>query len=74
MNEIKKRTEAAKEAAERSKKVDAEKRRNKRLEGYLKRDIERGRDTAKSASDLKYSSKNLEKLDRERQRALDKLK
>lgn len=74
MNEIKKRTEAAKEAAELSKKVDAEKRRNKRLEGYLKRDIERGCDTAKSASDLKYSSKNLEKLDRERQRALDKLK
>lgn len=74
MNEIGKRTEAAKEAAEISKKVDAEKRRNKRLEGYLKNDIERGRDTSKSASDLKSSSNYLEKLDRERKRALDKLK
>lgn len=74
MNEIGKRTEAAKEAAEISKKVDAENRRNKRLEGYLRNDIERGRDTSKSASDLKSSSNYLEKLERERKRALDKLK
>ena len=74
MNEIGKRTEAAKEAAEISKKVDAENRRNKRLEGYLRNDIERGRDTSKSACDLKSSSNYLEKLDRERKRALDKLK
>ena len=74
MNEIGRRTEAAKEAAEISKKVDAENRRNKRLEGYLRNDIERGRDTSKSASDLKSSSNYLEKLDRERKRALDKLK
>ena len=74
MNEIGKRTEAAKEAAEISKKVDAENRRNKRLEGYLRNDIERGWDTSKSASDLKSSSNYLEKLDRERKRALDKLK
>lgn len=74
MNEIKQRTDAAKEAAELSKKIDTEKRRNKRLEGYLRTDIERGRDTSKSASDLKYSSRQLEQMDRERQRALDKLK
>ena len=54
--------------------MDAENRRNKRLEGYLRNDIERGRDTSKSASDLKSSSNYLEKLDRERKRALDKLK
>lgn len=73
MNEVRKRTDAAKEAAELSKKIDAEKRRNKRLEGYLKNDIDRGRDTGKSASDLKSSSRQLEKLDRERKRALDKM-
>lgn len=74
MNEIKKTTEAAKEAAEASKKFDAEKRRHKRLEGYLKGDIDKRRDTTKSSNDLKYSSKYLEELDRDRKRALDKLK
>lgn len=74
MNEISKKTEAAKEAAEISKKIDAEKRRNERLKGYLEGDIKNGRDTGKSASDLKYSSNYLAELNRERQRALDKMK
>ncbi len=74
MNEVGKRTEAAKKAAEISKKADAEKRRNKRFVVKLKEDIERERDTSKSARDLKSSSNYLEKLNRERKRELDKLK
>lgn len=74
MNEVGKRTEAAKKAAEISKKADAENRRNKRFVVKLKEDVERGRDTSKSASDLKSSSNYLEKLNRERKRELDKLK
>lgn len=74
MNDIEKRVKADKEVADLSKKCDTEKRQNKQLEEYLKRDIARGRDTAKSASDLKYSSRRLERLEKERQRALDKMK
>lgn len=74
MNEIKKNVEAAKKATELSKKIDVEKRRNERLQGYLVQDIKNGRDTGKSRSDLKYSSKYLEHLDRERQRALNEMK
>lgn len=69
MNEIKKNVEAAKKTVEISKKMDVEKRRNKRLKGYLDRDRKNGRDTGKSRSDLEYSNKRIEHLDRERQRA-----
>lgn len=69
MNEIKKNVEAAKKTVEISKKMDVEKRRNKRLKGYLDGDVRNGRDTGKSRSDLKDSNKRIEHLDRERQRA-----
>lgn len=74
MNEIKRNAEAAKKAAELSKKIETEKRRNERLKGYLEGDIKNGRDTTKSALDLKYSSKYLSQMEKERQKELDKMK
>lgn len=74
MNEIKKNVEAAKKTVEISKKMDVEKRRNKRLKGYLDRDRKNGRDTGKSRSDLKYSSEYLNHLEKERQKAINKMK
>lgn len=74
MNEIKKNVEAAKKVTELSKKVDVEKRRNERLRDYVVKDINNDRDTGKSRSDLKYSSKYLEHLEKERQKALNEMK
>lgn len=74
MNEIEKRAKANKELGEVSKKIDVEDRREKRMKEYLKGDIEHGRDTTKSRIDLKYSSRNKERLEKERQRILDKMK
>lgn len=74
MNEIEKKAKAGKEAAEISKKIDAEKRLNKLRSDILVKDIKNGRDTTKSAIDLKYSSKRLESLEKDRQRALNKMK
>lgn len=72
MKEITKAAEAAKEAAELSKKIDAEKSRNKQFQGYLQSDIVNKRDTTKNANEVKRSSERLEKLERDRQKALNR--
>lgn len=74
MNEIKRQSELSKEAAELSKKIDAEKANNKTLRGFLESDIRFNRDTTINASDVKRSSERLARLERERERTLSKLK
>lgn len=74
MNEIEKRAKAGKEVAEYSKKVDAERKRNGEITKRINKIVENGGDPSMSAIDLKYSSRNLERLEKDRQRALNKMK
>lgn len=74
MNEFKKNTEAAKKAAEYSRKIDLEKIKNKRYKEEFETQCKENRDTTRSRNDLIRSDKLLESLDRERQKALNEMK
>lgn len=62
--------EKAKKIAELTKKIESAKSEVKRYSGFLESDIRFDRDTTQSRIDLKYASRRLESLQKERDRLM----